>query len=80
MRVTTSLCTGPPAAVAVTLICDTPNAVGAITVTNADPEDVGEVATIVTFDGFGTTVGAVYSPAPSTVPFALPPVTDQVTL
>jgi hypothetical protein len=81
VNVTTSPCAAPPAAVAVTVICDAPNAVGVATVTKVDPGVVvaADVAVTVTVAGFGTTAGAEYSP-PSTVPFALPPVTAQVTL
>jgi hypothetical protein len=62
-------------------MCDVPTAVGAATVTKADPAApaVG-VAVIVTLAGFGTAAGAEYRPLPSIVPFALPPVTAQVTL
>ena len=81
ISVTASLCAGPPAAVAVTVTCDVPSAVGAATVTNADPAaPPAAVAVTVTVAGFGTTAGGVYMPVPSTVPFALPPVTAQVTL
>ena len=81
ISVTTSPCAAPPTAVAVTVICDVPTAVGAFTFTEADPAvPVAVVAVTVTVAGFGTDAGAVYSPVPSTVPFALPPVTAQVTL
>ena len=82
VSVTTSPCGAPPAAVAVTVICDVPTAVGAATVRKADPgaAPVAGVAVTVTVAGFGTTAGAEYSPVASIVPFALPPVTAQVTL
>jgi hypothetical protein len=59
-----------------------PTPVGDCTVTVADPGEVAsaDVAVTVTVAGFGTTAGAVYNPVVSTVPFALPPVTAQVTL
>src|SRR3984893_7671885 len=53
-----------------------------VTVTVADPDLVGslcEMAMIVTCAGAGTVAGAVYSPLPEIVPFALPPTTVQVT-
>ena len=82
IRVTTSPCAAPPAAIAVTVICDVPNRVGVCTVTAADPGEVAaaDAAVTVTVAGFGTSAGAVYSPVASTAPFALPPVTAQVTL
>jgi len=83
ISVTTSPCAAPPAAVAVTVICEVPKPVGVSTFTVADPDLVASAAAVaVTFTaaGFGTTAGVVYSPVPSTVPFALPPVTAQVTL
>jgi hypothetical protein len=63
-------------------MCDVPKAVGVSTFTVAKPGDgaAGDVAVTVTAAGFGTTAGAVYSPDAFTVPFALPPVTAQVTL
>jgi hypothetical protein len=82
VSVTTSPCGAPPAAVAVTVTCDVPTAVGAATVRKADPgaAPVAGIAVTVTVAGFGTTAGGVYSPVPPIVPFALPPVTAQVTL
>jgi hypothetical protein len=80
VSVTTSPCAAPPTAVAVTVIWDVPTAVGAATVTKADPAvPVAGVAVTVTVAGFGTTAGGEYNPAPFIVPFALPPVTAQVT-
>ena len=82
VKVTTSPCAAPPAAVAVTVIWNVPNAVGAATMTRADPGAVAaaEVAVTATVAGLGTTAGAVYRPVPSTDPLALPPVTAQVTV
>jgi len=82
LKVTTSPCAAPPAAVAVTIICDAPTPVGVATVTKVDPgvEAAADVAVTVTVAGFGATAGAAYSPVPFTVPFPLPPVTAQVTL
>ena len=65
---------------AVTVICDAPKAVGVATVTKADADAVGDVAVTVTVTGYGTASGAVYSPVPSIVPFAFPPVIAHVTL
>jgi hypothetical protein len=58
-----------------------PNGVGVSTFTVADPGAVvaGDVAVTVTVAGMGTTAGDVYSPDALIVPFALPPVTAQVT-
>jgi len=83
VKVTTFPCDAPPAAVAVTVICEVPNPVGVSTFTVAEPDFVASAAAVavtVTTAGFGTTAGVVYSPVPSTEPFALPPVTAQVTL
>jgi hypothetical protein len=81
VRVTTSPCAVSPAAVAVTVICDVPSTVGAATVTKEDPgSPAAGVAVTVTVAGSGTTAGGVYSPVPPIVPFALPPLTAQVTL
>jgi hypothetical protein len=52
------------------------------TVTVAEPDLVGsacEVAITVTFAGFGTIAGAVYTPADEIVPLLAPPLTLQVT-
>lgn len=71
-----------PTAVAVTVICQAPNLVGVAKFTRADPGAVAaaDVAVTVAVAGLGTTAGAVYSPLASTVPFAFPPATAQVTL
>jgi len=59
-----------------------PAAVAAVTVTLADPDFVAsacEVAVTVTVAGFGTVAGAVYIPPLEMFPFAVPPLTLQVT-
>src|SRR5271154_2827567 len=64
----------------VTEVFDGPDVV--VTVKVADPDFVVsrcEVAVTVTCAGVGTVAGAVYSPAPEIVPFALPPTTLPVT-
>jgi hypothetical protein len=64
------------------VIWDDPSAVGVCTFTVADPGEFAavDVAVTVTVAGFGATTGAVYSPVWSMLPFALPPVTAQITL
>lgn len=61
MRVTTSVCGGPPVAVAVAEICEVPRGVGCAMVTKVDPGEVArdDVAVTVTVAGFGTVDGAV---------------------
>jgi hypothetical protein len=59
-----------------------PAAVAAVTVTLADPDFVAsacEIAVTVTVAGFGTVAGAVYIPPLEILPFAVPPLTLQVT-
>jgi hypothetical protein len=82
VNVTTSACVAPPAAEAVTVICDVPKLVGVASVTRVDPGELAsaDVAVTVTVAGLGTTAGVVYSPVPSTWPFAPPPVTAHVTV